>query len=93
MNMHMCATYEVTAINHETMGSVQMFDIYDLTAMVSTLHIYILLHCYHSAPIDPTMVHTSLKQLQSNGYKCKKINMAMKCKLTTVWLISKCVDT
>ena len=51
--------------------------------MVATLHIYIPLHCYYSAPIDPTLVHITQtfslwlkkKQLQSNGHKYEKIYM------------------
>ena len=53
--------------------------------MFVTLHIYVKVHCYCSAPIDPSFVHAYLKHLQS--YKVmdinvKEINMATKCKLT-----------
>ena len=52
MYMHICATYEVTVINHVTGGTVHIFDIYHWTNMVATLHIHVQVHCYSSAPID-----------------------------------------
>ena len=56
--MHMCATYEDTAINIVRMGPVHIFDMYYLTNMVATLYTYIQMHFYCSASVDPTLVHT-----------------------------------
>ena len=43
MYAHIFATYKVTAINHVTMGTVHIFDIYHCTNMVVTLEIHV--HC------------------------------------------------
>ena len=58
--------------------------------MVATLHMYIQVHCYCTAPIDPTLVHISMKLFVSdtNSYKVMDINlktikMATICQLTT----------
>ena len=40
-DVYTCATYEVTASNHVTMGTVHIFDIYHRTNMAATLHMYI----------------------------------------------------
>ena len=56
--------------------------------MVATLHIYVPLHYYCSAPIRPQLVHTELKHLGSdtNSYNVidtnAKKNLCSKCKLT-----------
>ena len=57
--------------------------------MVATLYIYVPLHCYHSAAIDPTLVHTLLKHLvcdtisyKENGTSVKTNKYDTKCKLT-----------
>ena len=57
-SIHMCATYEVTSINHVTVSTVYILDIYHYTNMVATLHMHVQVHYYCSAPIDPTLVHT-----------------------------------
>ena len=57
MYIHICATYEVTAINHVTMGTVYTFDIFNSTNMVATLHIYVQVHFYCNALKDPTLLH------------------------------------
>ena len=46
-------------------GTVHIFDIYHWINMVVTLHMYVPLHCYCSAFIDPILVHTYLKHLIS----------------------------
>ena len=77
MCMYICATHEVNATDHVTMGTVHIFDIYHLTNMVATLHIYVQVHCYCGVPIDPTLVHIKLKHLvcDMNSYKVVDINM------------------
>ena len=87
--MHICATHEVTAINHVTTGTLHIFDIYHWTHMVVTMHIYVPLHCYCSALIDTTLVHKNIKHTAFDTYSykvmdinVKEINMATKCKLT-----------
>ena len=86
MYTHICVIYKVTAVNHVTVETVHIFDIYHCTNMVV---IYVPLHFYCSEPIDPTSVHIQLKHLFSDtvtnyGHKCeKKTNMPTKCALIT----------
>ena len=90
MYTHICTTHEIITLSHVTVGNIHIFDIYYRTNMAATLCIYVPLHSYCSASIEPTLVHKSLKHLLSdtNSHKVidinvKKINMAIKCKLTT----------
>ena len=48
-----CATYEVTGINHMTMGIVHIFYISLNKYGCHIICIYVQVHCYGSAPIDP----------------------------------------
>ena len=55
--MHICATYEATAIKHVTICNEYISDIYHSTNIVATLHIHAQVHYCCTAPIDPTLVH------------------------------------
>ena len=82
-----CATYEVNAINHVTLGTVHIFNIFHWTNIVATLQTCsnaLLLQCTYRFDSSTHMTENSVSdtKLQSNGHRCEKNNMATKCKLT-----------
>ena len=82
MYTHRSATYEVTAINHVTMGTVHIFDICHWTNMVATLHKYVPLPYFYNASIE-SHISTLINQIfcLCYSYKVMGINMAKK-----IWL-------
>ena len=86
MCVHTCAKYEVTAINHVTMGTVHLFDIHHWANMAATLHLYVHFKCTATAWHLQTWHNTHLVP-DTNSYKIMGINakknMVPKCQLTT----------
>ena len=62
-----CATNEVTVINHVTMDTVHIFDLYHWTNTVATLHIFVPLHLYYIASMEH--ISTSITQTFILEYK------------------------
>ena len=81
-DVYTCSTYKVITINHVTMEVTRRCTHFTyITEQIWLPHYtHVLLDCYCSAPIDPTLVHTQSKHFVSdtNSYKVMGINMKKK---------------